>query len=447
MDLMAWILFILFIGMMLAFGIYHAKKIKNNDQYLLAGRATGLFALTATLVMTEFNTTTLIAFSSLGYSVGWWATILAVNFLIGLLFYAFTVSKKWKTFNGISVAHYFTQRYGKDIGFIAALILFLAMTGFSATYIKSLTLIFHPLFPKLNDWYLSAILTAIVLLMTMRGGLVSIIRTDIVSFIATIIFIPLLLYFTLKTPAVHIQPLVSLSAMQQKLPIKFVLSLIFLTMFSYILAPWYGQKVVAAKNQHTAFLSVVLAAILICILYGVSILTTSIFHQKGFLVHSNQLALPMLIHTVLPNYLQGIDFAILFCIAATTLAGVWNAMVTLLISNTSRKNIQKSMWFMFSCGLLTYILANAFVDNVLNKMILANIPVVALSFTLLAGFYWARTSRLGVYASIFVGLIIGGISYLHFGNAGIYTWYWAIYGIPLLFLAGILGTVASRRTA
>lgn len=445
MDAVAWTLFIAFIAMMLAFGIYHAKKIRNNDQYLLAGRATGLFALTATLVMTELNNTTIIAFSSLGYGVGWWAVVLGINFLFGLLFYAITVAKKWKNFNGVSVAHYFTERYSKDIGVIAGVILFLAMLAFSATYVKSLSLLFQPIFPHLNAWILSAALTTVVLLMTIRGGLVSIIRTDIVSFIATLIFIPLLLYFTLHTPSANPQPQLTLSAMQQKLPITFVLSLLFLTMFSYILAPWYGQKIVAAKTPRIAFLSVVLAAIIIGTLYSITIFTTSVFKQKGFLLSSNQLAYPMVIHTVLPDYLQGLDFAILLCISATTLAGVWNAMVTILIGKTPQQNIKTSMGLMFACGVGTFILANIFIDNVLNKMILANIPIVALSFTLLACFYWKRASRFGAYASIIVGLIVGTACYIHYGVADNYTWYWAIYGIPLLFIAGFFGSFASRR--
>ena len=79
--------------------------------------------------MTEFNTATLIAFSSAGYYARWWAISLPCVFLIGLLFYASTVAKKWKLFNGISVAAYFSQRYGRDVGILAAIILFTAMTG------------------------------------------------------------------------------------------------------------------------------------------------------------------------------------------------------------------------------------------------------------------------------------------------------------------------------
>lgn len=95
---------------------------------------------------------------------------------------------------------------------------------------------------------------------------------------------------------------------------------------------------------------------------------------------------------------------------------------------------------------VSLLLANTLVDSVFNKLILANIPVAALSFGLLAGFYWKKASWQGVYLSIFMGCFCGVGSYLIFGEEGGYTWYWAVYGIPLTFFIGILGSLFSRKT-
>ena len=69
---------------------------------------------------------------------------------------------------------------------------------------------------------------------------------------------------------------------------------------------------------------------------------------------------------------------------------------------------------------------------------------VALSFALLAGFYWKTTNRTGVYFSIFVGLMWGIACYHIIGEKNIYTWYWAVYGIPLIFIFGIIGTLITK---
>ena len=119
--------------------------MKSEGSFLVADRSVGLFALVATLVMTEFNTSTLLAFSAAGYRAGPMALALPMVFLIGLGFYTVSVSRAWKRFNRLSVAELFAERYTPALGRFASLMLLLAMTGFSATYVKSLGLIFQPL--------------------------------------------------------------------------------------------------------------------------------------------------------------------------------------------------------------------------------------------------------------------------------------------------------------
>jgi len=443
-----WLIFFIFLSLLSIIGIFKLKNIKSEEQYLLAGRKTGFIALTATLVMTEFNTGTLLAFSGMGYVAQGWALALPFIFLIGLLFYAGTVAKKWKEFNGLSVAHYFTERYGKNIGLITAVILFLAMVGFSSTYIKSLSLLFLPLFPGLNAWALSGILTSVVLIMTLKGGLISIIRTDVVSFLAVLIFLPILLYFSWNLDSTGMDATLSIHQSLAILPPQFILSLIILTMFSYILAPWYAQKIVSAQSPKIAYFSVVVAAIFVFLLYGLGIGAANFLSIKGVQLQGSEQALPYLIHYALPWGLRGLGYGILFAIASTTLAGVWSAMVTILVggikSSGSQESVKRGFYLTLFCANLSYLGANAFVDHILDKMILANIPVVALSFALLGGFYWNKASRLGVYVSILTGIACGVGFYYFYGESGMYTWYWALIGVPAIFFSGIVGSYFER---
>lgn len=447
MNAFSWITFALLLGLISLVGLRHAQRVKTAQTYLLADRQTPLFALIATLVMTEFNTATLISFSAAGLYASWWALTLPVIFLVGLLFYGLTVAKKWQTFSGLSVAHFFTQRYSKTMGKLTGAILFLAMAGFSATYIKALTLLFLPLCP-INVWILSGVIVITVLCMTWRGGLIAIIKTDIVSFIAVLAFFPILFYFAYQLPTHTVAPL-SLHQMQQALPPQFVVSLILLTIFSYILAPWYGQKVIAAQSAPIAKKAVIIAAIIIFLLYACGVSAVCLLQQKGIVLANAESALPFLLHQT-PSWFAGIGYAILYLAGATTLSGVWSAMVTLLINvhdNPKTQQLRQSLSLTLACALLCYILANLFVDHILNKMILANIPVVALSFALLAGFYWDKVTIRGAYVSILIGLLWGSGCYLYYGENNGYTWYWSVYGIPLIFISGILGSLMDRARA
>lgn len=442
--------FCLVVGVLVLVGIYRSRRITSDSAYLFADRDTSWFSLTATLVMTEFNSATLISFASVGYIAGFWALLLPLIFLFGLLFYAVTVAKKWKAFNGNSVAGFFTEKYGSTIGRGTSALLLLAMMGFSSVYVKSLTLIFAPLLPSLGPWVLSGMLMSVILIMATRGGLIAVIRTDIVSFLFMIIGFPLVAMYLWKSvslPSVSFQTVMTFGQSQGVLPLQFVVSLIVLSMFTYILAPWYGQKIFAAKSEKVAYWSVISAAVLVFVLYGSAIVATALFRYRGYECDVAQEALPSLISQCLPVGCKGVAYALLFATSATTLTGVWSAMASMWKSDfgIATDEYQSSIMATITFSMISYVLANTFVDQVFDKMILANIPVAALSFGLLAGFYWKHVSRIGVFISIMVGCVCGVSAYLVFGEAGGYTWYWAMYGIPCTFAAGFIGSLLFRE--
>jgi Na+/proline symporter len=445
MNLIDYLILALFGIFFLFVGI--AKSCRSESSYLVADRQTSFLALTATLIMTEFNTATLIGFSALGYVAGFWGLILPFIFLIGLLFYAFIVAKKWKSFNGLSVAAFFSERYGSDLGIVASLTLMIAMAGFSATYVKSLVMIFQPLLPGYTEWFLSAIFVSLAFMMAIRGGLWSIIYTDICSCLVTLLFFPIMTFYAwgaIESP-VEIPSWENLFAIgNEKVPIWFVTSLIVLTMFTYILAPWYGQKIFAAKTEKIAYLSVVTAAFVIFFLYGLAILAAIALKYQHASLSNPEYALSYVLGHILPHGWRGLGYMIFFAASATTLTGIWGAMTAMIIGDFLKPNSlhgnKRVFLIMSCCALISYLLSNLLVDQVLAKLILANIPVAALSFALLGGFYWKKASRTGAFCSIVVGVLWGSGSYLFWGEEGGYTWYWAMMGIPLIFLAGFLGS-------
>lgn len=423
--------------------VKNSSKVQKEETYLLADRQTSFFPLLATLVMTEFNTSTLIAFSSLGFLAGFWALNLPLVFLIGLAFYALTVAKKWQGLHASSVSQIFRERYGESTAKLASVSLLLAMVGFSASYVKSMIFIFQPLFVGISEWTLGFLLVFAVLLAVFRGGLLAIIRTDIVSFLLLLFFLPTLLFYAYSHSS-GFEGLVQTSALekgQQMLPSKFILSLILITMFTYILSPWYGQKIFAAKSKKVAFSAVSCASILVFLMYGMGVLSCALIATQVEITEA-QKALPYLVDQYLPTGLRGVAYTLLFATGATTLSGLWSAMVTMILADFFPKKIEsglgRSMGLTVLIAILSLILGVTLVDNILNKLILANIPIFALSFALLAAFYWKGVTSLGAWVSICSGLLWGVFSYLYWGEEGMYTWYWSVYGLLIVFASGIL---------
>ena len=452
------------IGFALLLGVvlWHSRHtMKSEGSFLVADRSVGLFALVATLVMTEFNTSTLLAFSAAGYRAGPMALALPMVFLIGLGFYTVTVSRAWKRFNRLSVAELFSTRYSPALGRFASLLLITAMIGFSATYVKSLGLIFQPLAAPVPFPLLSLILTGIVLGVVLPGGLVSVVRSDVVSFIATVVLLPTVFVIGMGRSAAlgglaaafPVDQL-TLAPLQQwthpALPFWFVTSLIVLTCFTYIAAPWYGQKIFAARNERVAFLAVAISAVLVFLLYGSMVLAAAHYRVVAPELADPQLAVPSLMLEWLPPGIRGVGLAVLFAAALTTLAGVWTAMAAMaavdfgLAAGTSVP--AQRMWILFFAA-ASWLGGVFLVDDILNRLILANIPVAGLAFALLAGFHWPRATTAGAWASMIAGIAWGIGSFVVIGEAGGYTWTWAIYGIPLIFATGAIVSLLTPSPA
>lgn len=131
----------------------------------------------------------------------------------------------------------------------------------------------------------------------------------------------------------------------------------------------------------------------------------------------------------------------LFSAALTTLAGVWSAMAAMVTADfgvSAARSVRGQRISMAAFALLSWLGANLLVDDILDRLILANIPVAALSFALLAGFHWPRATSAGAWASALVGVAWGVGCFVVVGERGGYTWPWAMYGIPLIFITGIV---------
>ncbi len=448
-----------FIGLLAVIIWSGARVASRESTFLVADRALGLFPLVATLVMTEFNTSTLLAFSAVGYRVGPMALALPLVFLIGLGFYTLTVARAWKRFDRLSVAELFAERYSRNLGVFASLMLLAAMSGFSATYVKSLGLIFQPMMPTLPFPALTAILTLVVLVVILRGGLASVVRSDVISFVVTLVLLPTLLIIGMTRSAamgglgtVFPRDQLAVAPLAQwthpALPFWFVTSLIVLTCFTYIAAPWYGQKIFAAKDGRTAVLAVALSACLVFALYGSMVLAAAHLRVTNASLRDPQLAVPTMILQWLPPAIRGVGLGVLFAAALTTLGGVWSAMAAMVAADfgwVSGRRVPVQRGLITGFAVVSWLGAIFLVDDILNRLILANVPVAGLAFALLAGFHWPRATTTAAWASVIVGIAWGAGSFLVIGEAGGYTWIWAMYGVPLIFAVGVVVSLATSR--
>lgn len=440
MSQLDFTIFFVFLIFLLIVGIISSKNINNQAQYLVANRDTKIFQLIATLVMTEFNATTFVSHAAAGYSAGLRALALPAVLLVCLLFYAVTVAKKWKAFNGESIANYFSIRYSKLLGRFAAICFIFVMLGLTSTFIKSFCILLNSIFAQYNSWIISAFLVLVVGLITIRGGLKSIICIDTISFIAILIFMPIMIYFCLNLANSNMHVVNKTWTMpHQTLPIKFIASFMPFCCLCYLASPWYGQKIVSANSENVSYKAVIYAAIFLFFLYGSGVFCSKVLFDKGVALEQSNDVLGYIISQVLPNGFKGFGIAIIFIISTTAISSAWNVMTALIIGDVKSRNKNSFklniLLTTFWC-ITSYLIANLLIDDVYSKMILINIPLGSFSFAILGGFYWKATNNIGAIVSILVGIISGGLAYYYYGQNGNWLWVWMITGMPLVFLSG-----------
>lgn len=281
----------------------------------------------------------------------------------------------------------------------------------------------------------------------------SIIRLDVISFLFTIFFFLLAAFFSWKSVSFvginKVNAVLPISEAQDILPLSFVISLTLLCMFTYILAPWYGQKIFSAKSKRIAKMATITSSLLVFLIYSLAIILCAFVKMKGITLDSIEKALPTAFVQLLPKGFGGIGFALFFTAGATTLAGVWSAMSSMLIADFLKKDHSKSkalsMIFTIGFAVCCFILSITLVDRIFEKLILSNIPIFALSFALLGGFYWKKATTAAAIVSIGAGLLWGLFCYLYWSEPT-YTFYWVFGGLPLIFGSGFFASFFFRKS-
>ncbi len=119
----------------LAYGLWVARGVHTSKDYTVAGRQLALLPLVGTLIMTEFNPSTMTWFASLGYMAGPRAFWLCLMFITGLGTYAFLVARRWQRLEGVSIAEMFEARYSRGLRMAVSFATILIMMLFSSGYL------------------------------------------------------------------------------------------------------------------------------------------------------------------------------------------------------------------------------------------------------------------------------------------------------------------------
>ena len=385
------IILIVYALILFLIGIYSYLKIKTPFDYFLAGKKTGVWQISGSLLATILGGSAILGTIGLAESQSWasaWYILAASLGLFGLLPIVRKVYAKGK----FTLPELIGQYYGESARKVTSLIIPIAWLGIVAAQIIAGAQILVSFFglEYANGVFLTA---GIFIVYTYIGGQISIMRTDLFQafFILAGVILTAFMIPSDQLPA--------LPSFAGHFPFNdhfspFELFILILTFSStFVVGPDIYSRVFCARNSETAFRSVLIVAlILIPFAFVLSYvgMYAATFHQGA----QNSSALVNLANIYLPEWASGILVAALISAVLST-ASTTLLTTSMILSELFHKDInnQKSFkqakLFIIAVGVLSMLISLK-VTSIVSSLLLALsfysgafiIPMIAALFNL-----------------------------------------------------------------
>lgn len=450
-----YIIVLAYLGYLIWIGIKSAGKIKNQEDFLVAGNRLNysLYVPSMAAVMIGGGVT----FGTVGLSYQYGISGIWLGGMFGIGFFAFGIllPKKLSQLKVFSVSELLGNEYGDSSRFLSGAVMIIYDLMIAVNAIIGTGVILATLF-KFNLSTGIIIGGLVVVLYTVLGGMWAVTLTDVVQYWILMIGIVLLLM------PFGIQHVGGFSALTNKVDPSFlsftsigtkqIISFLFLYLFGVMIGQDVWQRAFTAKNktvmQKGAFLagfSCVIYAIA-CALIGI---TASIVLPS---LDDPQDALSELIQTILPVGLSGLTIAAILAALMSSASGTLLASSTVMVNDyvmpISKLVFNKEYHNKQIIGVTRIVTVLLSIVALFIALYLKSIlAALDLAYALLSGgiflpvmaaLFWKRVSAktalfsmIGSSALVVIGIIIEGLSSY---NPIIY----GLIGGGVIMLAGIL---------
>ena len=420
-DLDTIIMFI-YMGAMLALGLYCARFIKTFEDFFVAGRRLGLMLCVGTMC-TLFVGGSAVGIAGMGHDYGIGAVWYYLAYGIGFVILAVTFVVPLRAMKQFTVSDIFSFRYDERCRLVSSVITFFAWIFFFAAFVIAGARVVEALLGW--DFAFAILVTAgIFTIYTSVGGMWAVTMTDVVQFFiivtAMLVLFPVGMYsvggisalFAATPPEnISIIPIMDGSMMTG---LGYVIATVMLTAPTGIIAPDVFIRVWCAKDDKTAKNTLLITATLIAI-FAFMLVMLGMAAKIMMPEIEHEMALPWLVKHLLPAGISG------FVLVALMSAAISGAVPELIACSSilardiyqrfldpnadEKKLLTVSRWLTFAVGIAGMALAlklPGFMDltyNCYRIFVPIVLPAVA------AGFYSKKTTS----TSAFWSMITSGV--------------------------------------
>lgn len=434
---------------MVFIGVFVVKKVKNTDDYYVAGRSFGPLVLMATVCATIIGGSGLMGRAGVAYSSGFKAVLTAVPYLLGMLLfsgYCGRISDIGIQHGVTSIPDLFERRFGKPAKLILAVMVAFTMMGTVASQVTATATIINMLGSNLGLSYEvgACIACAVFIIYTATSGLFGVVYTDVLQFYMLILFVYILIpvasiikvggisNFTMNLDPALVKPYID-----GNIAGDIVTYLVF-TMAGAEM--W--QRAFAAKNRKAAkegmFLGTVVYGLTIGLVFFMGVVAHQIIGDDVLAKYgSTDAVVPSLAIAVLPIGLTGLALAGILSVIMSTADSYLLVSVqtcvhdigkTLRPTMKEKNEMRLSRLFavLLSVGALVIAL---YIKNAYNILMFAwSFYAAAAGLPAFAALFWKKATSAGIIAGMAAGFIV---------CVG-----WKLAGQPLGLGAAVPGAIA-----
>lgn len=170
-----------YLTLMVLISVWYARKVKDNDDFVLAGRSLSQLVLTGTLLATWTGAGTIIGRANFSYTYGPLASVFySAGAPLGILVMYFFLAERIRRLGKHTVPEIIELRYGRRVRVLAAFAIVLAYVAIASEQVRALGYILH-LTVGVPELYGEILGLALILLTAALGGLLSLAYTDALS--------------------------------------------------------------------------------------------------------------------------------------------------------------------------------------------------------------------------------------------------------------------------
>lgn len=339
---------ILYFSFIIIKGISKSKNIKDDEDFLVAGRNIGWFLLMATMGATVIGGGASIGSIAKTYELGIIMVLVTTGWYFQFMFSAKFIAPYFRENELYTVAGFFGKRFDDKNRFVAFILSLIFSVGVLGAQLVAFGKIINSMMPEISYTYAVIIGGIIVITYSTAGGLLAVIYTDVYQFIILIGGFIFTVIMILPDMAAHSTEILN------ELPKTFfqidggkgwlfLISTFLAFLLGETFAPGYATRFCVGKNIKELKKGIFRAGLLLLLIFPVVIFFISTYAKYSFPEIDPGHALPQTILKLHNPYVSGIIIAALMSAVMSSADSILNSTTAIFTKDLYEQYLVKKV--------------------------------------------------------------------------------------------------------